>query len=82
MKDVRLALGAVHATAVRCPEAERLLSGQAPTDALLSEAAEAVVSSVTPQDDIRATARHRLEIVRRIVPQILLEAFARAGGKR
>ncbi|MBN1343032.1 MAG: FAD binding domain-containing protein [Phycisphaerae bacterium] len=80
--EARLALGAVHPIPVRCPDAERVLTGQAISDELLAEAAAAAAQAVRPVSDIRASADHRKAVVRRIVPEILLQAFIRAGGKR
>lgn len=80
--DARLALGAVHPIPIRCPGAEALLIDQVPSDDVLARAAEAAVESVQPISDVRASAEHRRTIVRRLVPELVLEAFARAGGKR
>jgi carbon-monoxide dehydrogenase medium subunit len=80
--EARLALGAVHPVPVRCPSAERLLAGQVPEEGVLAEAAVAAAESVSPMTDIRASAEHRAAIVRRMVPQVILKAFVRAGGKR
>ncbi len=80
--ETRLALGAVHAVPVRCPAAEAILIGHPPEEGVLREAAEAAAAGVTPVTDIRGSAEHRKAIVRRIVPEVVLEAFARAGGRR
>ncbi len=80
--EARLAVGAVHAVPVRCPTGEAVLAGRAPDDDALAEAAEAVAAEVQPISDIRASAEHRRTIVRRIVPEVVLEAFTRAGGTR
>ena len=80
--EARLAVGAVHPVPVRCSVAEALLAGRAPDDDVLAEAAEAVAADVQPISDIRASAEHRRTIVRRIVPEVVLEAFTRAGGTR
>jgi len=80
--EARLALGAVHPVPVRCPTTEKILEGRAPTAEVLAEAADAAVTGIEPISDIRASADHRRMIVRRIVPEVLIEAFVRAGGVR
>jgi len=80
--EARLALGAVHPVPVRVPAAEALLAGRAPDEEALTEAAEAVAADIRPISDIRASAQHRRTIVRRLVPEVILEAYVRAGGTR
>lgn len=64
IEDVRIALGAVAPTAMRCPEAERLIIGQKPTDAQIEAAAEAAASACAPITDVRGTAAYRRHAVR------------------
>lgn len=67
IEDVRIALGAVAPTAMRCPEAERLIIGQKPTDAQIEAAAEAAASACAPITDVRGTAAYRRHAVRVLV---------------
>lgn len=55
----RFAWGSVGPTVVRCPAAETLLVGQPLSEELLGEAAALVQATVTPIDDIRASADYR-----------------------
>ena len=80
--DARLAVGSVHAIPIRCPSAEAILVGTSADDDALVQAAEAVAEQVNPITDIRASAEHRNAVVERLVPEVILAAFARAGGKR
>jgi carbon-monoxide dehydrogenase medium subunit len=59
VQDVRIALGAVAPTAIRCPKAELLLQGQQLTDPLIEAAAQSVAQECSPIDDVRGTADYR-----------------------
>ncbi len=80
--DARIAVGAVHAIPVRLAKAEKLLIDQPLSDGLLAEVGSAAVAAVKPISDIRATADHRLAITERLVPEVVAEAYERAGGNR
>lgn len=57
--DVRIALGAVAPTPIRCPAAEALLLGQRPEAALIDQAAAVAAAAARPIDDVRASAAYR-----------------------
>jgi aerobic carbon-monoxide dehydrogenase medium subunit len=78
LADVRIALTGVGATPVRASGAERLLSGQAPSDALWAEAAEAVRAEVDPDGDIHASADYRRHVSGVLTQRALREALTRA----
>lgn len=59
VEDVRISLGAVAPTAIRCPRAEAALAGKKITPALLQETAAMAASECSPISDIRATAEYR-----------------------
>lgn len=82
ISDARIAVGAVHAIPVRLPKAEKLLLGQPLSDELLGKVGATAAASVEPITDIRATADHRVAVTERLVPQVVAEAFERAGGQR
>ena len=63
VQDARIMLGSVAPTIVDCPEAEGLLVGSRLDDESITAAAEAVVRSVTPIDDVRSTAEHRRRLL-------------------
>ena len=76
VSDSRVVLGSVAPTVGRCPAAEAELDGTSIVDgvidgAQLERVAEAAAASVTPIDDLRATADHRVDqiavMVRRAV---------------
>jgi len=60
--EARLAWGSVGPTVARVPEAERALVGSPLTAERLESAAAIVRESVTPMDDIRASARYRRKV--------------------
>ncbi|MBI2166480.1 MAG: xanthine dehydrogenase family protein subunit M [Chloroflexi bacterium] len=59
----RIALGAVAPRPVRALEAEALLEGQVPTEALLREAAARAVQAAIPISDVRGSAEYRKALI-------------------
>jgi carbon-monoxide dehydrogenase medium subunit len=79
-QEVRIGLGSVGSTAVRARQAESLLQGQEPTPERLRLAAEAVVSAISPMDDLRGSADYKREMAAVITRRALEAALARAKG--
>ncbi|ETW93053.1 MAG: hypothetical protein ETSY1_40920 [Candidatus Entotheonella factor] len=79
-QQVRIVLGAVAPTVIRVPEAETLLTGHAPDESRLQQAAQAAVDAASPIDDIRGTAAHRRAIVQPLVQRTLHYAVQMAQG--
>jgi len=73
--EARLAWGSVGPTVVRCPEAEALLAGRAPTLETFRAAGESVRRAVRPISDVRASADYR----RQVAANLLLRLAERAG---
>jgi xanthine dehydrogenase FAD-binding subunit len=69
--DVRIALGSVAPTVVRCRRAEDALRGRR-VDAAVPQARAELEREIAPIDDIRSNARYR-----RLVAGNLLEEFVR-----
>jgi CO/xanthine dehydrogenase FAD-binding subunit len=67
VKDVRIALGAVAPTAIRCHQAESILLGQKLTATLVDEAAGSASRECSPIDDVRGTADYRRHGVKILV---------------
>lgn len=67
IEDVRISLGAVAPTAIRCYDAERLLMGQKLTMDIIEEASNLAVRSCSPITDIRGTAEYRRHAVKVLV---------------
>lgn len=76
--DVRIALGAVAPTAIRCPKSEATLKSQRLTAMLIEEAARTAARECSPIDDVRGTADYRRHAARHLVQRCLQDAAARA----
>ncbi len=74
--EARLAWGSVGPTVVVCPEAEALLKGKRLSPETLRKAMPAVWKSVSPMDDVRASAAYR----RRVAGNLLLRLSILQGG--
>jgi xanthine dehydrogenase iron-sulfur cluster and FAD-binding subunit A len=75
--DVRVVLGSVAPTVVRCPRAEAVLEGAVLDPATIERAAAAARATVTPIDDLRGTAAYRLDALAVLVARSL---HALGGG--
>lgn len=75
--DVRIGLTGVGPTPVRASQAERLLPGRAPSEALWAEAADAVRAAVEPDGDIHASAEYRKHVSGVLTQRALREALTR-----
>lgn len=69
--DVRIALGSVAPTVVRCRETEAILRGRVPDGELMKEALAGLARDVAPIDDIRSTARYRLRVAQNLLAEFL-----------
>jgi aerobic carbon-monoxide dehydrogenase medium subunit len=59
-----VALTSVAPNNIRAVEAEQALVGQAPSDALIAEAADLAARSADPKDDVRGSAEYKRDVVR------------------
>jgi CO/xanthine dehydrogenase FAD-binding subunit len=71
LADLRLALGSVAPTVVRCTQTEGLLRGQALDDELLKTARESLMTEIKPIDDMRSTAQYRLRVAANLLEDYL-----------
>jgi len=71
-KEVRIALGSVAPTVIRCPRTEAFLTGKSINNETIVGAKETIVSEVQPITDIRSTADYRLRVTANVVEQFLL----------
>ncbi|MEX2631189.1 MAG: FAD binding domain-containing protein [Tistlia sp.] len=79
--EPRIALMGVDETALRAEAAEALLEGEAPGEALLAAAAEAVRARVQPNTDLHASADYRRHLAGVLTRRTLQTALARAAGE-
>ncbi|NLJ57928.1 MAG: xanthine dehydrogenase family protein subunit M [Tissierellia bacterium] len=73
-KAVRVAIGSVAPTVLRCEEVEELLLGKELTEENIRVASEKVVDAISPIDDIRASAWYR----KKVAPVIVRRAIEAA----
>ncbi|KAB3532086.1 FAD binding domain-containing protein [Alkaliphilus serpentinus] len=65
--EIKIALGSVAPTPIRCRKAEDFLRGKKLTEELIKEATHRALEEVSPISDVRATKEYREEIARVLV---------------
>lgn len=75
VKNIRIVMGSVSPKPLRGKNAEEMLIGKVPDDALIEKAAETCAKDSMPIDDIRASADYRREIVKVLTARVLKEAI-------
>ena len=73
-----IALTSVAPNNIRAPDAERVLVGQAPSDALFAEAAELTARAAQPKDDVRGSVEFKRNVVRVFTRRALTTALEHA----
>ena len=79
VKEARISMGGVGPTALRAPEAEALLKGQAIGDDVLKRAAEKAAQASDPSNDVHASADFRRHLVGVLTRRAIQAAAQRAG---
>lgn len=74
VQEVRLALGSVASTPIRCPWVEAALQGCTLTEKLIEQAAQLASQECSPISDIRSTADYRRSSVSVLVRRVLQHA--------
>ena len=82
VKDVRLALGSVAPTVVRCVKTEEALRDQELNEAAIKSAREALAQEIAPIDDIRSTSLYRLRVSQNLLEDFLSKLGADGADKR
>ena len=75
VRDVRLALGAVAATPLRCHATERRLRGERLTPELVTAAREELGREIAPIDDFRSNAWYRRRVAQGLLAEFLAPAL-------
>jgi len=77
--DTRIVVFAVGDTPLRVREAEALVDGQSPSDAVFAEAAKKVGEAIEePMSDVHASAEYRRDLAQVLTRRALAEALGRA----
>jgi CO/xanthine dehydrogenase FAD-binding subunit len=71
VEDVRVALGSVAPTVVRCRRAEEVLRGQRLESEVINAARAELMKEIVPIDDIRSTADYRLRVAGNLLADFL-----------
>jgi CO/xanthine dehydrogenase FAD-binding subunit len=71
VKSVRLCMGSVAPTVVRCRNAEDALSGQALDSEVIKVAVSRVEADISPIDDVRSNSRYRMNVSKNLVRTFL-----------
>jgi carbon-monoxide dehydrogenase medium subunit len=77
----RLAFAGAGPAPLRSPSGEAVLVGQAPSEDLAREAAEAALADLDPPDDVLASAQYRREMVRVLVPRAVRQLLQRGRSQ-
>jgi CO/xanthine dehydrogenase FAD-binding subunit len=69
--ETRIAVGSVAPIIVRCVQTEDTLRGRNPDDETIKLACAALSQEISPIDDIRSTARYRLQVAKNLLTDFL-----------
>ncbi|MBI2956802.1 MAG: xanthine dehydrogenase family protein subunit M [Acidobacteria bacterium] len=72
IRDLRLALGSVAPTVLRCRKTEDVLRGKSVEPATVALARTTLAEEISPIDDFRSTARYRRQISQNLLEDFLL----------
>lgn len=69
--DTRIAIGSVAPIVMRCVQTENTLRGQKLSDETIKSALASLVRDISPIDDIRSTAKYRLQVAKNLLVDFL-----------
>jgi len=69
--EARIVVGSVAPIVVRCVETEDTLRGRKPDDETIGTACASLLREISPIDDIRSTAKYRLQVARNLLVDFL-----------
>ena len=78
IEDIRIALGSVAPTVLRCVRTERLLRGRNPEPESIRAAQEELGGEIAPIDDMRSSTRYRRRVAQNLLEEFLREMSAGA----
>ena len=71
ISDTRIAVGSVAPIVLRCVQTENMLRGQKLDEKSIQTACENLVREISPIDDIRSTAKYRLQVAKNLLVDFL-----------
>ena len=71
IRDLRIAVGSVAPTVIRCVQSEDSLRGHALDPQTIRSAQETLAREIAPIDDMRSTARYRLRVAQNLLADFL-----------
>jgi CO/xanthine dehydrogenase FAD-binding subunit len=71
IRDTRIVVGSVAPVVVRCVETEDTLRGRKPDDETIRTACATLLREISPIDDIRSTAKYRLQVAQNLLVDFL-----------
>jgi CO/xanthine dehydrogenase FAD-binding subunit len=69
--NTRIVVGSVAPIVVRCVQTEDMLRGQKPDEQTVESACASLLREISPIDDIRSTARYRLQVAKNLLADFL-----------
>jgi CO/xanthine dehydrogenase FAD-binding subunit len=69
--DTRIVVGSVAPVVVRCIQTENVLRGRKPDDETVALACTTLLQEISPIDDIRSTAKYRLQVAKNLLADFL-----------
>ena len=69
--NTRIVVGSVAPIVVRCVQTENMLRGQKPDEQTVESACASLLREISPIDDIRSTARYRLQVAKNLLADFL-----------
>jgi len=71
IKEIRIALGSVAPTVIRCRRTEAMLTGRVLDQEIIGTAREALAGELSPIDDVRSTAQYRSRVAGNLLEDFL-----------
>jgi CO/xanthine dehydrogenase FAD-binding subunit len=71
ISDTRIVVGSVAPIVLRCVQTENTLRGRKLDDATITTACETLAREISPIDDIRSTAKYRLQVAKNLLVDFL-----------
>jgi carbon-monoxide dehydrogenase medium subunit len=79
-RDIRIGLTNVAPMAIRAEAAEDLLRGKVIDEALIEQAADAVMAACDPAEDLRGDAEYKTHMAAEMARRSIRDALERAGS--